>query len=432
MDQGENKQLTEVKLSKKKRIFMFFKKRKKRIILLLFLIVAACGGVFYYKNRPTKELEQVYVYTEPTKASLIGSIVSVYDGDTELTPGISIYNRIIKVTTSLEVDRYQDINLTDKSQVKLVSNGTSYNPINFETIIIKSEPGTFNFYFELNRDYTPEMIVFVDEAIENNLEILINSSAKYYSINKELNMVFDDETNEEYLELTSTLQKFVNNPMELSTYNLPEIDLVMNTTNNNKISFVDTEKKEPASSSSGHPSYYRKCNGIDSSTLSPTTIEVSCRVYDIEYKLETSSRLVGITRSMNIYHNSYPQDLVGTLDSHDDLNKQTLSIAGSSREIVQIKDSYSEKYYSIFKIDPNNVYVLTTSKSNYHQIPTEIIELEKKLLFKVIESINYLDQESQIAVKENELSKPETDDEQNIVETENFEEAKESELNLDN
>ncbi len=378
----------------------FFKKHKKKIkiagIILGVILIGSIGISFYFEQQSNQNAHD-YSPNFPSKTDLKGTIVSVYDGDQSINPQISIFNRVIKVT--LELESSYNIELGSKEQITLVSNGQNYSPISYNNISLPDHQKTqVSLYFELSRDYKPELIVIRDNDLYNDLEIPIDVKATYYSINKDLKLVFDDDTNIEYQNLKNKLEALVSGKSDLKEVALPNIDLLINLPSLNTSSFLQSSDR-PISYGDGDPggydpgnSYYGpSCQEIDTKTLTPIDKEVKCKLYSISYDVYTDKKLVGISRTIQIFYNSYPYDLVGILGSHDDLNEEEVSILGKSVKMIQVKDSSTELLFTAIKVDDDNIYVIKTSKylGYSEQVPIEIYNLERQLMFKVIKSLKY-------------------------------------------
>lgn len=387
-----------------KRIFKGIKKRKKKILLIILgLIIAGSiiGFMAYDQYNQRNNSEPIVFETQPQKLSMSGWIVSVYDGDLTVKPSISIYNRVIKVTARMKLSQDKTVNLTTRDQVKLVSKGSSYSPLFLSTKTLNKDEQNFDFYFELNRDLMPEALIIKHETIESSLEMLIDRKNNY-TTNTNLNLVFDDNSNEEYVELKDKLTSLVSDPQRLFHQNLPNIDLVISTPQNIAIKYYESVKKTDYKGPEEYNPYYSvgQCFGINAETLQPTTDSTDCQYYAINYTVDTDSRLLGISRSISIYRNSYPRELVGILDSHDSLKKFDVTLFNQKLSLIEIDSSGSKTTYMIGKADSGDVFVFLTSKySGYQsQIPAEIIDLEAKLLLKVLESTKYELQEDIVEV----------------------------------
>ena len=388
-----------------KRLFKAIKKRRKKILLIILglIIAGSIIGFIVYDQYNQRDNSQPQVFeTQPEKLALKGWISSVYDGDTTKKPSVSIYDRVVKVTAVIKLSQDKNINLTTSDQVNLISNGSSYTPLSFSTTTLSQYDKSIEFFFELNKDLTPEALVVKHSMIESPLEMLIYKNSSNYVVNSNLSMVFDAKTNLEYQELEENLTTLVSDTSRLSPSKLPNIDLIIRTPSTVELKYNNQKTTANPSGPGYYPPnyYYGNCFVVNKDTLNPTTDKTSCELYNLTYKVETASRLLGVSRTINIFRNSYPDSLVGKLDSQDSINEIEITILEQKLKLTEIISSGDKTLFVVVKADSGDIYVIQTGKywGYQPQTPTEIIDLEAKLLLKVLESTKFELQEDVVEV----------------------------------
>lgn len=242
----------------------------------------------------------------------------------------------------------------------------------------------------------PEALVIKQSTIESPLDILISTVSSNYKVNKDLNLVFDDNTNKEYQELQDKFTLLTADSSRMSVTKLPNIDLLVRTPSNVEVSYNNPNAE--FNPYAGYRPSYNKCYTINAGNLKPTTEVTDCKSYTITYKVETDSRLLGLSRIFTVYKNSYPNDLVGNLNSRDTLKEHDIKMLEQNLKLIEINSSGYKTYYNVVRADSGDIYVIYSQKYPGYQIPIEIVELEEHLMFKVLETIKYEEQEDIIPV----------------------------------
>lgn len=399
----EEKKEQKTKISLKERLKKRLKKtkthilKKKRRYILLTIILIALSYFVIIPYIDSLQHRKNYHYTPPTHARIGATVIEIYDGDQSINPTVSIFNRIVKIKLGFSSYNYWNVNLASKEQITLYSGGEEYYPINYEAVKIPGDESLQrDFYFELPRSYQPELITIQDDALKGQIEIPIDIEAEYYTRNESLKLVFDNESNEEYVELVNALSDYVENQSKMELVMLPNANLTVNLPKINNIEFRDDSSQE-----NDYDEGYAKekrCHEIDPETLKPKQDEVYCKYYNVHYAVQTESKLASSINTFNIYYNNYPSHLIGTLNSHDDLNKSEMKVLNQTVEKYEISTGHYTTEFFLVKIDKENMYLITYSiYDNYsNETPVEIDTAEKELLRVILSTIEYKEQEDNI------------------------------------